>query len=228
MQFIPGGAVAMIMHSCEFQRRQRLDEIDLLAGDAATRRQRLGGHLRLRLRRQLGLHDPGMLRVGPNRSYMLTQIRNVNPGDMPDFDARSADLLRRPHKNQRRSEALHHSQRWRPQPAASGAGGRSSARRASRFRRSLSTRTTASAAHHQSHGDDRQAARRARLHRDAPEPDSQHLPEGSRHGVALGDHRRNVQRRTRARPARSSKASAARRRCWAMSARRSSRPPKTC
>jgi len=30
---------------------------------------------------------PGMLKVGPNRNYMLTTIRGIDPGDMPDFDA---------------------------------------------------------------------------------------------------------------------------------------------
>jgi hypothetical protein len=33
------------------------------------------------------VYKGGMLKVGPNRNYMMTQIRNINPGDMPDFDA---------------------------------------------------------------------------------------------------------------------------------------------
>jgi uncharacterized membrane protein len=84
MQYIPGGAVAMIMHSCEFA----------------------GGNdwakaVCSQVTRQLGDNDYAglciygmdanwvypMLRVGQNRNKMLTQIRGINPGDMPDFDA---------------------------------------------------------------------------------------------------------------------------------------------
>lgn len=86
MQFIPGGAVAMVMHSCEFP-----------AGNDWAK------SVCSQVTRQLGDNDwaglvvygmdatwvykGGMLRVGTNRNYMLTQIRGINPGDMPDFDA---------------------------------------------------------------------------------------------------------------------------------------------
>jgi uncharacterized membrane protein len=86
MQYIPGGAVAMVMHSCEFP--QGNDWAKSVCSQVI---------------RQLGENDfaglvvygmdanwvfnGGMLRVGPNRNYMLTQTRGINPGDMPDFDA---------------------------------------------------------------------------------------------------------------------------------------------
>jgi uncharacterized membrane protein/Mg-chelatase subunit ChlD len=86
MQYIPGGAVAMIMHSCEFPGGN--DWAKAICSQAT---------------RQLGDNDyaglivygmdanwvykGGMMKVGPNRGYMLTQIRGINPGDMPDFDA---------------------------------------------------------------------------------------------------------------------------------------------
>ena len=83
-QFIPGGAVAMIMHSLEFQ-----DGNEWAKAVCSQ------------VTRQLGDNDYAglvifgmkpnwvypMLKVGPNRSKMLTQIRGINPGDMPDFDA---------------------------------------------------------------------------------------------------------------------------------------------
>ena len=28
-----------------------------------------------------------MMRIGPNRNFMMGKIRGINPGDMPDFDA---------------------------------------------------------------------------------------------------------------------------------------------
>lgn len=84
MQYIPGGAVAIVMHSCEFQ----------------------GGNdwaksVTSQVTRQLGDNDYAglcifgmdaswvypMWKVGPNRNKMLTLIRGINPGDMPDFDA---------------------------------------------------------------------------------------------------------------------------------------------
>ena len=84
MQFIPGGAVAMIMHSLEFA--QGNDWAKAVCSQVT---------------RQLGDNDYAglivfgmdanwvynMLKVGPNRNKMLTQIRGINPGDMPDFDA---------------------------------------------------------------------------------------------------------------------------------------------
>jgi len=84
MQYLPGGAVAMIMHSCEFP----------------------GGNdwaksVCSQVTRQMGDNDWGglcvfgfdatwvypMQRIGPNRNAMLAKIRGINPGDMPDFDA---------------------------------------------------------------------------------------------------------------------------------------------
>lgn len=86
MQVIPGGAVAMIMHSCEFAN-----------GNDWTK------SICSQTIRQLGENDwagicvfgfdanwvfpGGMLQVGPNRQRMLAMTRKVNPGDMPDFDA---------------------------------------------------------------------------------------------------------------------------------------------
>jgi uncharacterized membrane protein len=84
MQYIPGGAVAMIMHSMEFTN-----------GVEWTK------SICSQVTRQLGDEDYAglliygfdanwvypMLKVGANRNKMLTQIRSVNPGDMPDFDA---------------------------------------------------------------------------------------------------------------------------------------------
>jgi uncharacterized membrane protein len=84
MQYLPGGAVAMIMHSCEFP--QGNDWAKAVCSQVT---------------RQMGDNDWAglcvfgfdatwvypMMRVGPNRNYMLGKIRNINPGDMPDFDA---------------------------------------------------------------------------------------------------------------------------------------------
>lgn len=84
MQYIPGGAVAMIMHSCEFTNGN--DWAKAVCSQVT---------------RQLGDNDYAglcifgydanwvypMLKVGPNRNKMLTMIRGINPGDMPDFDA---------------------------------------------------------------------------------------------------------------------------------------------
>jgi len=84
MQFIPGGSVAMIMHSCEFEGGNDW------AKSVCTQ-----------VTRQLGDNDYAglvvygmdaswvyeMLKVGENRNLMLTKIRSINPGDMPDFDA---------------------------------------------------------------------------------------------------------------------------------------------
>lgn len=84
MQYLPGGAVAMIMHSLEFPdgnkwakaicsevTRQMSDEdyegIVVYGFDATW--------------------VYPMWKVGPNRNQMLAKIRGINPGDMPDFDA---------------------------------------------------------------------------------------------------------------------------------------------
>lgn len=84
MQYIPGGAVALIMHSCEFP-----------AGNDWAKA------VCSQVTRQMGDNDYEglcvygmdanwvypMLKVGQNRNKMLTMIRGINPGDMPDFDA---------------------------------------------------------------------------------------------------------------------------------------------
>jgi uncharacterized membrane protein/Mg-chelatase subunit ChlD len=83
MQYIPGGAVAMIMHSMEFANGNEW------AKSICTQ-----------VTRQLGDEDYAgliiygmqanwvynMSKVGPNRNKMLTMIRSINPGDMPSFD----------------------------------------------------------------------------------------------------------------------------------------------
>ncbi|HVF10337.1 MAG TPA: glutamine amidotransferase [Abditibacteriaceae bacterium] len=85
MQYIPGGAVAMIMHSCEFTggndwAKSVCSQVTRQLGD--------NDHAGLIV---FGfgpswVYPGGMLRVGPNRSLMLTKIRGINPGDMPSFD----------------------------------------------------------------------------------------------------------------------------------------------
>ncbi|HVF85264.1 MAG TPA: VWA domain-containing protein [Abditibacteriaceae bacterium] len=83
-QFLPGGAVAMVMHSMEFP--QGNDWAKAVCAQVT---------------RQMGDEDYAgliiygmdaswvypMLKVGPNRNLMLTKIKGINPGDMPDFDA---------------------------------------------------------------------------------------------------------------------------------------------
>ena len=83
-QFMPGGAVAMIMHSMEFPQGNEW-----------------GKAVCAQVTRQLGDEDYAglvifgmdaswvypMLKVGSNRSLMLTRIKSLNQGDMPDFDA---------------------------------------------------------------------------------------------------------------------------------------------
>ncbi len=86
MQYIPGGAVAMIMHSCEFP-----DGNDWAKSVCSQVTRQLGDNdwagLVVFGMDATWVYQGGMLRVGPNRNYMMTQIRNINPGDMPDFDA---------------------------------------------------------------------------------------------------------------------------------------------
>ncbi|HEX8834377.1 MAG TPA: VWA domain-containing protein, partial [Abditibacteriaceae bacterium] len=84
MQYLPGGAVAMIMHSMEFP-----DGNDWAKSVCSEVTRQMGDE------DYAGLIIYGMsanwvypmLKVGPNRNKMLTQIRSINPGDMPDFDA---------------------------------------------------------------------------------------------------------------------------------------------
>ncbi len=83
-QFLPGGAVAMVMHSMEFP--QGNDWAKAVCAQVT---------------RQMGDEDYAgliiygmdaswvypMMKVGPNRNLMLTKIKSIDPGDMPDFDA---------------------------------------------------------------------------------------------------------------------------------------------
>ena len=87
MQYIPGGAVAMIMHSMEFPQGNEWGK-----GIAAQVVRQLSdndyaGIVVFGNDANMVFNDPGMLKVGPNRAYMLTEIRKINQGDMPDFDA---------------------------------------------------------------------------------------------------------------------------------------------
>ncbi|HEX8550994.1 MAG TPA: glutamine amidotransferase [Abditibacteriaceae bacterium] len=83
-QYIPGGAVALVMHSLEFP--QGNDWAKSVCSEVT---------------RQLGDEDYSglivygfaptwvypMLKTGNHRNEMLAKIRGINPGDMPDFDA---------------------------------------------------------------------------------------------------------------------------------------------
>jgi uncharacterized membrane protein len=86
MQYIPGGAVAMIMHSMEFPQGN-----DWAKSVCSQVTRQLGDNdyagLIIFGMDASQVYKGGMLKVGPNRNYMLTQIRGINPGDMPDFDA---------------------------------------------------------------------------------------------------------------------------------------------
>lgn len=86
MQYIPGGAVAMIMHSMEFPQgndwaKSVCSQVTRQLGDNDY-----AGLIIFGMDASM-VYKGGMLKVGPNRNYMLTEIRKINPGDMPDFDA---------------------------------------------------------------------------------------------------------------------------------------------
>lgn len=86
MQYIPGGAVAMIMHSMEFPQgnewaKSVCSQVTRQLGDTDY-----AGLIIFGMDASM-VYKGGMLKVGPNRGYMMTQIRGINPGDMPDFDA---------------------------------------------------------------------------------------------------------------------------------------------
>ncbi len=86
MQYIPGGAVAMIMHSMEFPQgndwaKSVCSQVTRQLGDNDY-----AGLIIFGMDANM-VYKGGMLKVGPNRGYMMTQIRGINPGDMPDFDA---------------------------------------------------------------------------------------------------------------------------------------------
>jgi uncharacterized membrane protein/Mg-chelatase subunit ChlD len=83
-QYLPGGAVAMIMHSMEFPNgndwaKSVCSEVTRQLGD--------DDYAGLIIFGMSANWVYNMLKVGPNRNKMLTQIRGINPGDMPDFDA---------------------------------------------------------------------------------------------------------------------------------------------
>ncbi len=87
MQYIPGGAVAMIMHSCEFPSgndwaKSVCTQVVRQLGD-----QDYAGLIVFGMDANMVFNGNGMLKVGPNRGYMQTAIRGIDPGDMPDFDA---------------------------------------------------------------------------------------------------------------------------------------------
>ena len=89
MQYIPGGAVAMVMHSCEFPQgndwaKSVCTQVVRQLGD-----QDYAGLIVFGMDANMVFQggSNGMLKVGPNRGYMQTAIRGINPGDMPDFDA---------------------------------------------------------------------------------------------------------------------------------------------
>ncbi len=86
MQYIPGGAVAMVMHSCEFPQgndwaKSVCTQVVRQLGD-----QDYAGLVVFGMDANM-VFNGGMLKVGPNRGYMQTAIRGIDPGDMPDFDA---------------------------------------------------------------------------------------------------------------------------------------------
>ena len=87
MQYIPGGAVAMIMHSCEFPQgndwaKSVCTQVVRQLGD-----EDYAGLVVFGMDANMVFPGNGMLKVGPNRGQMQTLIRGINPGDMPDFDA---------------------------------------------------------------------------------------------------------------------------------------------
>ncbi len=88
MQYIPGGAVAMIMHSCEFPQgndwaKSVCTQVVRQLGD-----QDYAGLVVFGMDANMVFQGGnGMLKVGDNRGYMQTAIRGIDPGDMPDFDA---------------------------------------------------------------------------------------------------------------------------------------------
>ena len=87
MQYIPGGAVAMIMHSMEFPQGNEWGKSIAAQVVRQLSDNDYAGIVVFGNDANMVFNDPGMLKVGPNRSYMLTEIRKINQGDMPDFDA---------------------------------------------------------------------------------------------------------------------------------------------
>ena len=87
MQYIPGGAVAMVMHSCEFPQgndwaKSVCTQVVRQLGD-----QDYAGLVVFGMDANMVFPGNGMLKVGPNRGQMQALIQGINPGDMPDFDA---------------------------------------------------------------------------------------------------------------------------------------------
>ena len=87
MQYIPGGAVAMIMHSMEFPQGNEWGKSIAAQVVRQLSDNDYAGIVIFGNDANMVFNDPGMLKVGPNRPYMLTEIRKINQGDMPDFDA---------------------------------------------------------------------------------------------------------------------------------------------
>ncbi len=87
MQYIPGGAVAMIMHSMEFAQGNEWGKSIAAQVTRQLSDNDYAGIVIFGNDANMVYKDPGMLKVGPNRGYMLTEIRKINQGDMPDFDA---------------------------------------------------------------------------------------------------------------------------------------------
>ena len=87
MQYIPGGAVAMIMHSMEFPQGNEWGKSIAAQVVRQLSDNDYAGIVVFGNDANMVFNDPGMLKVGPNRGYMLTEIRKINQGDMPDFDA---------------------------------------------------------------------------------------------------------------------------------------------
>ena len=87
MQYIPGGAVAMVMHSMEFAQGNEWGKSIAAQVVRQLSDNDYAGIVVFGNDANMVFNDPGMLKVGPNRTYMLNEIRKINQGDMPDFDA---------------------------------------------------------------------------------------------------------------------------------------------
>jgi len=88
-QVMPSGAVAMVMHSCEFPNGNDWAKATCTEVVNQLGPEDFAGVI------EFGMTGAGwvfpMLKVGPNKRKMQRLIRGMNPGDMPDFGA-VADL----------------------------------------------------------------------------------------------------------------------------------------
>ncbi|MCS6859595.1 MAG: glutamine amidotransferase [Abditibacteriales bacterium] len=88
-QVMPSGAVAMVMHSCEFPNGNDWAKATCTEVINQLGPEDFAGVI------EFGMTGAGwvfpMLKVGPNKRKMQRLIRGMNPGDMPDFGA-VADL----------------------------------------------------------------------------------------------------------------------------------------